>query len=145
MERKLTAEQQRFIDEFNEANRHSASSPAVATKEVQVAKREHRSLVLFISWISFLVVTPFILSGVFLYQMAQFNTLFQDEVIGGLLDEGKTFGEIVTGTPLEGMDVIYELYENRVIIVGAIFTVFILLIAVSFITRLILSSLRKKK
>jgi len=117
-------------------------------KKVVVKKRRKIKLTkLFYTWIGFLAVTPFVLATIFLIAMAKLNSIFESSGVKDLTKDlsPTEVQNLAQQTGFKNIDSYVNIYRDRLEIVAGIFTVFIVLIAISFVLRILALSLANRK
>ena len=142
-ERNLSEDEQDFIERFQRQNRLPSEEDR---KQEKVVRRRRRSGIAFNSLLVLLTVAPFALSAVFLYALGRFQNLFgegsMDYMRENLTDE--EVKQLGSASGVEQLSTAVQLYDNRGTIVGVIFTVFVLLIALALLVRIIARALRSE-
>lgn len=136
-----------FIEKFELENELTqAHDEDTLTREEQEEITRHRGAVVFWSFMAVLGVAPFILSGTFLYMLARYDALIGD---GGLkfLSEVLSSAEVdqmsqQTGVP--ELQFFVDLYEQRHLIIAAIFTLFFGAMAILLFSRSLIIYLRNR-
>lgn len=141
MERSLTPEERDFIAGFREQVSQPSSAEAMEEKE---AVRDARKSKLFAALIGTLAFAPFLLSGLFLYGLGRFQTLFGQGNFSTLRETltDEELEALGASSELESLSTVVTLYDQRGTIVAAIFTVFVLLIALALLVRIMMRSFR---
>ncbi len=138
---KALDQQQEFLERYQT---QKELVEGVANPEEQVLRKKRNLRLLFRTWIGFLTLTPFVASYTFIVALTRVKELFgnqaMSEVTGKMTEsELNQFG---TEMGFDNLSDLIGLYNHRGVIVAGIFSVFILLILVSFLTRFALNRIR---
>lgn len=114
-----------FVERF-ELESKSDTVTVISEEEIH-AKKVHRSSIIFWSFIAFLATCPFALTGILVYTLGRY-----DQVIGSggleFLSEAlsnKEISQLSSETGLPEIKFFVSIYDNRLLIIGLIFTFFI--------------------